>query len=159
MSISLHAVSYMNGHLVVVEDSDEDFDTFVEVARNVGITRTIHRAATGGDCLDLLRPPPVDIGAGLYGVPDLILMDLNSHGIDGREALLAIKSDNCLKDIPVVVLTTSANPKDVEFCYRAGANAYHVKPVRHVEYCSLLRDLLHYWLSTVTPSAAIRQID
>lgn len=159
MSSSLHAVSCLTGHLVVVEDSDEDFDTFVEVARDVGITRTIHRAATGGDCLKLVRPPPADTSAGVRGVPALILMDLNSHGIDGREALLAIKSDDSLKKIPVVVLTTSANPKDVAFCYGAGANAYHVKPVRHLEYRSLLRDLLHYWLGTVTSPAAVRQTD
>ncbi len=159
MSTSLLTVAPSIGHLVVVEDSDEDFDTFVDVARDVGITRTIHRAATGGECLDLLRQSPIDRGAGMPGVPDLILMDLNSHGIDGREALLAIKSDDALKEIPVVVLTTSANPKDVAFCYGAGANAYHVKPVRHLEYRSLLRDLLHYWLRTVTPPAVFRQTD
>jgi CheY-like chemotaxis protein len=55
-----------------------------------------------------------------------------------------------LKEIPLVVLTTSANPKDVAFCYQAGANAYHVKPVRHDQYLLLLRSLLHYWLARVT---------
>jgi CheY-like chemotaxis protein len=86
-------------------------------------------------------------------------MDLNSHGVDGREALVAIKTDDSLKEIPMVVLTTSANPKDVAFCFQAGANAYHVKPVRHDEYLKLLGSLLHYWLDSVTPRATRVRVD
>ena len=59
-----------------------------------------------------------------------------------------------LKEIPLVILTTSANPKDVAFCYQAGANAYHVKPVRHDHYLLLLRSLLQYWLDSVTLQVA-----
>lgn len=145
--------------LVVVEDSDEDFDTLIEAAREAGITRTIHRAASGGDCLALLHGQRVDSSAHFPGLPALILMDLNSYGIDGREALVAIKSEPRLKEIPVVVLTTSANPKDVAFCYQAGANAYHVKPVRYDQHRLLLLGLFHYWVNTVTPLAAPVKID
>jgi CheY-like chemotaxis protein len=157
MSTSLHAVSSPSGHIVIVEDSDEDFDTLVEVARDAGMIHTIHRTASGGDCLALLRQQPPDIGFGWPEAPALIVMDLNSHGIDGREALRSIKSDDRLKRIPVVVLTTSANPKDVAFCYQSGANAYHEKPVRHIEYRALLHAMLHYWLGIVTPPVALRR--
>lgn len=142
--------------IVVVEDSDEDFDTLCEAAAGSGVTRVIHRAMSGGDCLELLR------GAGnvhLPLLPVLILMDLNSHGVDGREALVAIKTDVGLKEIPVLVLTTSSNPKDVAFCYQAGANGYHVKPVRHEQYLVMLRALMYYWLDCVTPHAASQRID
>lgn len=142
--------------IVVVEDSDEDFDTLREVAATAGVTRTIHRVATGGDCLVLLR------GEGavpLQLLPALIVMDLNSHGIDGREALVAIKTNVTFKEIPVLILTTSANPKDVAFCYQAGANAYHVKPVRHDQYLVLLRSLLHYWLGSATLQATLVKVD
>jgi len=146
--------------IVVVEDSDEDFDTLCEVAAAAGITRAIHRAASGGDCLAMLRGEGRgDAGGHLPLLPALILMDLNSHGIDGREALVAMKADARLKEIPVVVLTTSANPKDVAFCYLAGANAYHVKLVRHDQYVLLLRSLLHYWLDSVTLHAAMTKVD
>lgn len=64
--------------------------------------------------------------------------------------MLAIKTDSILKEIPVVILTTSNNPKDVAFCYQAGANAYHVKPVLHDQYLLLLGSLLHDWLDSVT---------
>lgn len=133
--------------ILVVEDSDEDFDTLREVAAASGVTRVIYRAVSGGDCLAMLRGP-ADVQLPL--LPVLILMDLNSHGIDGREALVAIKTDARLKAIPVVVLTTSGNPKDVAFCYQAGVNAYHVKPVRYDQYLLLLRALMHYWLDSVT---------
>lgn len=145
--------------LVVVEDSDEDFDTFVQAAREAGVTQTIRRVASGGDCLALLRGEPVDGLVPLSTLPLVILMDLNSHGVDGREALVAIKSEARLKEIPVVVLTTSTNPKDVAFCYHAGANAYHVKPVRHDHYLLLLQSLLHYWLANVTQPCTVVKVN
>ena len=142
--------------IFVVEDSDEDFDTVKAAAEAAGVTRVIHRAASGGDCLAMLRGDD-DVHLPLW--PALIVMDLNSHGVDGREALVAIKADAGLKEIPLVVLTTSANPKDVIFCYQAGANAYHVKPVRHDQYLLLLRSLMHYWLDSVTLQATLAKVD
>ena len=159
MPVSPDSVRQHTAHLVVVEDSDEDFDTLVEAAREAGITQTIHRVDTGGDCLALLRGHRIDALAPWPALPALILMDLNSHGIDGREALVTIKSEPRLKDIPVVVLTTSANPKDVAFCYQAGANAYHVKPVRYDQYRLLLSGLLQYWLNAVIPLDATVKVN
>ncbi len=148
--------------ILVVEDSDEDFDTVRHAVAAAGVRRLIHRAASGGDCLDLLRGDRRTGGKPREGKvtlplnPVLILMDLNSHGVDGREALTIIKADASLNKIPLVVLTTSANPKDVVFCYQAGANAYHIKPVRHDQYLLLVRSLLHYWLESATlPSARL----
>ena len=142
--------------ILVVEDSDEDFDTLCDAAAVVGVTRMIHRVTSGGDCLAALRGKG-DLTMPL--MPTLILMDLNSHGVDGREALVAIKADVSLRHIPLVVLTTSANPKDVAFCYYAGANAYHVKPVRHDQYLVLLGTLLRYWLESVTVHTALMKVD
>ena len=159
MPASPDSVCQQTAHLVVVKDSDEDFDTLIEAAREAGITQTIHRVDTGGDCLELLRGQLIDSLDPWPVMPALILMDLNSHGIDGREALVAIKSEPRMKDIPVVVLTTSANPKDVAFCYQAGANAYHVKPVRYDQYQLLLSGLLQYWLNTVVPLASTEKVN
>ena len=81
--------------------------------------------------------------------PALVMMDLNTPGIDGREALRQIKADPLLKSIPIAVVTTSANPRDVDFCYQNGANAYHVKPVRYPDHLLMLTGLLDYWLVEV----------
>ena len=154
MTISI--ASTFAASVVVVEDSDEDFDTLREAAAASGIARAIHRVVSGGDCLAMLRGEG-DVRLPL--LPALIVMDLNSHGVDGREALVAIKTDAGLKEIPLVVLTTSANPKDVAFCYQAGANAYHVKPVRHDQYLVMLRSVMHYWLDSITPHAGSVKVD
>jgi len=154
--MTISTASTFAAPIVVVEDSDEDFDTLREVAADSGIARVIHRVASGGDCLAMLRGEG-DVHLSL--LPALIVMDLNSHGVDGREALVAIKTDVGFKEIPLVVLTTSANPKDVAFCYQAGANAYHVKPVRHDQYLVLLSSVMHYWLDSVTPHAGSAKVD
>lgn len=128
--------------LVIVEDSDEDFDTVCEAVKRTGLAVEVRRAATGGGGLTLLRELAADR-------PVLVLMDLNTPGIDGREALAVVKADPILKAIPVVVFSTSSNPKDVGFCYAAGANAYHVKPVRYPDHLQLVTDLVSYWFGRV----------
>ena len=131
--------------LLVVEDSDEDFDTLCEAARRFGLPHPLRRVTTGDDCLTLLRgdgAPPIR--------PVLVLLDLNVPGTDGRETLAAIKADPALRELPVVVVTTSSNPKDLAFCYRVGANAYHLKPVRYGDHLQVLHDVLGYWLGCVS---------
>ena len=129
--------------IVIVEDSDEDFDTVQQAIQKANIAAEVRRATTGGGCLELLR--------GVAAVhPALVLMDLNTPGTDGREALAAIKADPSLKIYPVVVFSTSSNPKDLTFCYEAGANAYHVKPVRYLDHLQIVIEILTYWLGRVT---------
>jgi CheY-like chemotaxis protein len=135
--------------MLVVEDSDEDFDTVQMALKASGLSCAIRRAVNGNDCLDLLR------GSGrMLPRPVFVLLDLNLPGMDGRDALSLIKGDPDLRDLPVVVLTTSSNPRDLGFCYQAGANAFHVKPLRHDQHLGLLRRVLDYWLvSALLPSA------
>jgi CheY-like chemotaxis protein len=78
----------------------------------------------------------------------LVLLDLNTPQGDGRDALAQLYADAQLSAIPLVVLSTSANPRDVDFCYAHGANAYHVKPVNHGEHLLVLQSLFTYWLRT-----------
>lgn len=135
--------------LLLVEDSDEDAATMSEALGLSGLAADLHRATSGDACLELLRevtaPQPV-----------LVIMDLNTPGIDGRAALMLIKTDERLKRLPVVVVSTSGNPRDVELCFAAGANAYHMKPVRYPEHLRNMVDLLTYWLSKVTLPAHVR---
>ena len=136
-------------HVVLVagEDSDEDFDTVAEAVTRSGVLAEVRRAITGEARLTLIRELASER-------PVVVLMDLNTPGTDGREALAALKTDPALKAIPVLVFSTSANPKDVGFCYAAGANAYHVKPVRYPEHLQLVTDLVSYWFGRVALPAA-----
>ena len=128
--------------VLVLEDSDEDYDTVQEAAKKAGITHPLHRAVTGDQCLALLR------GANAFH-PAIILLDLNTPGTDGRQVLVDIKRDQNLRHLPVVVHTTSANPRDIQHCYDMGANAYHVKPLRYTEHLAQLSELFKYWLASV----------
>ncbi len=132
-------------YILVVEDSDEDFETVADAARRGGLAHPIVRASSGGECLRLLRGAAGRRDA----LPALVLMDLSTPGDDGREALREIRSDTGLKALPLVVLSGSANPRDLQFCYSEGANAYHVKPVDHAAHLLVLQQIFAYWLGSV----------
>jgi two-component system, response regulator len=81
--------------------------------------------------------------------PGVILLDLNLPGTDGREVLSEIKGDPGLKQIPVVVLTTSKDERDVDACYRAGASSYIQKPVDLDGFIKAVERLNGYWFEVV----------
>jgi len=130
--------------ILVVEDSDEDFDTVLEAAKYAGTLRPIQRATNGDECLDVLLGSARSMAS-----PSIVFLDLNIPGTDGRAALVSIRSLPALRTLPVVVLSTSFNPKDVEHCYSYGANAYHVKPLRYTDHLALIKELFVYWLQRV----------
>ena len=128
---------------LLVEDSDEDADTLGEALRQSGISVDLEQVCSGDDCMAALRAPAARR-------PALVLMDLNTPGMDGRAALRMMKSEPTLRTIPVIVLSTSTDPRDLDFCYALGANAYHIKPVRYQDHVSDMIALLDYWLTRVT---------
>lgn len=138
------------GYLLVVEDSDEDFDTVLEAVRAAGLPHEIRRATSGEECLRLLDENEREHRAN----PSLVLLDLNTPLGDGRDALRGIRQNERLRALPLVVLSTSGNPRDVEYCYAAGANAYHTKPVNYPAHLKTLRDIFDYWLNRVVLPAA-----
>lgn len=78
-------------------------------------------------------------------LPDLLLLDLNMPLKDGRQALLEIRSDPALEGLPIVVLTTSKNDEDKDFCLAQGAKDYIVKPIRYSELLDIVDTLQVYW--------------
>ncbi len=141
-------------YILVVEDSDEDFETVQDAARQHGMPHPIVRAATGSDCLRLLRlccesSETPGTQRSRDPLPLLVLLDLNTPGDDGRDVLRQLRSDERLAALPVVVLSASANPRDLQFCYANGANAYHVKPVAHAMHLKVLQEIFDYWLGSV----------
>ena len=142
------------GFVLVVEDSDEDFDTVLQAAREASLPQEIRRAATGGECLRLLA----DCERERRTAPLLVLLDLNTPGEDGRAVLRAIRGNGQLRTMPIVVLSTSDNPRDLDFCYRNGVNAYHTKPVSFPAHLRTLRCIFDYWLGSVVLPAAPQHI-
>jgi CheY-like chemotaxis protein len=130
--------------LLVVEDSDEDFDTVLEAMKLIESIALVERATSGDACLALVNG---EFGPPLR--PTLVLLDLSLPGLDGRDVLAAMKADRKLSSTPVIVLSTSANPKDLAFCYASGANAYHVKPLAYADHLRMLGVVFGYWLENV----------
>ncbi|MBC7703680.1 MAG: response regulator [Rhodoferax sp.] len=132
-------------HILVVEDFDEDFDTVKDAARRASMRHPIVRATSGGEALRMLRSAAGDNCA----LPLLLLLDLNTPGEDGREVLREIRSSPDLSTLPVIVLSGSANPHDLNFCYANGANAYHVKPMNYAKHLQTVQQVFAYWLAGV----------
>ncbi len=134
--------------LLVIEDSDEDFEALSRIIEQVSqVSLDLHRCINGDDALDWLNQTNF--------TPDLIILDLNLPGTDGREVLVMIKQTKTLKAIPIVVLSTSSNSKDIEACYQSGVNSYMLKPMDINDLKDALRVMLDYWFKAmVLPSSA-----
>jgi CheY-like chemotaxis protein len=132
--------------ILLVEDSPEDFETTQRAFRRSGLKNPILRCADGDEALDFLfhRGSHADAPR-----PGVILLDLNLPGTDGREVLAEIKGDAELKQIPVIVLTTSSDDRDVQACYQAGASSYIQKPVDVEGFMRAIERLNDYWFEVV----------
>jgi len=131
--------------LLIAEDSDEDFEVLKLLMQQMKVQNPIHRCTNGDKVLDFVYQEGEQPAASL---PSVILLDLNLPGTDGREVLEQLKQDQSFKEIPIVVFTTSSNPKDIEFCYQKGANGYLIKPVDSAELERTVQAFVDYWLQT-----------
>src|SRR5262245_31014824 len=133
--------------LLVLEDNDEDFETLVRLMRKQGLGNPDFRCLDGQELLQFLYR------RGLYADPKtaprpvLLMLDLNVPGTDGREVLKILQGDPQFKALPVAVVSTSANPKDVADCFRHGANTYVVKTIALEDYYHALSLFFEYWLT------------
>ncbi|MEH2264679.1 response regulator [Nostoc sp.] len=146
--------------LLVVEDSNEDFRMLQRLMQRMSVQNPIHRCTNGDEVLEFLY----QLGGNAYSKgenlpnskvalrPSVILLDLNLPGMDGRDILDRLKQDKSFKEIPIVVFTTSSNPKDIELCYQKGANGYMVKPMDALELKKTIQAFVDYWLeANMTP--------
>jgi CheY-like chemotaxis protein len=134
--------------LLLVEDNDADVVLMQEALRDAELEHRLTVAADGEQALDLLR--------GGDSLPDLVLLDLNMPRKDGREVLAEIKADSALLHVPVIVLTTSQSPGDVDFAYRNHANAYIRKPNGLDDLMAVARAIRDFWLGAATLPRASR---
>lgn len=135
--------------ILAVEDSDADFEAMARAFTRAGLLNTIIRCENGREAINLLRHPHMAVDEEGLSIPCLILLDLNMPGIDGREVLRFVKADPHLRAIPVVVLTTSDDERDIEDCYALGANSYIVKPVDFPGFIKAVQSLRQYWFEIV----------
>ena len=130
--------------ILLVEDNDEDHVAFERALAHTNASHPLHRCPSGDDALAFLERCHAANG-GPTRLPAVIVLDLNMPGSDGREVLRRLKRDTRFRSIPVIILTTSSNPRDVNACYDDGANSYIVKSIDFTKFESDMRLLIEYW--------------
>lgn len=132
--------------LLLVEDNAADVRLTREALAEGKVKNKLNVVSDGLEALAYLRREPPFEGV---AKPDLILLDLNLPKMDGREVLAEIKSDEILKTIPVVVLTTSKSADDITQTYDLHANCFIQKPVDLDQFLSVVSMIETFWLSIV----------
>ncbi len=132
--------------ILLIEDNPGDIRLTIEALKEGRIQNKLTVATDGEEALDYLY------GRGIHNKrikPDIILLDLNLPKLDGREVLKTIKSDDDLKRIPIIVLTTSKADEDIARAYDLYANAYITKPVDIEQFLKVVRAIEDFWLAIV----------
>jgi chemotaxis family two-component system response regulator Rcp1 len=132
--------------VLLVEHSPGDVRLTQEAFQEANRSVHLHVASDGVEAMAFLRQEGVHAGAPR---PDLILLDLNLPKMDGREVLAQIKTDEKLKTIPTIVLTTSVAETDIAKSYHLQANCYLSKPVQLDAFEKLVKSINDFWLTKV----------
>ncbi len=132
--------------ILLVEDNPGDVDLTLKALKTGRVKNNISVVGDGEQAMAFLRRTAHRAEAPR---PDLIFLDLNLPKMDGKEVLASIKADPELRDIPVVVLTSSAEERDIIESYRLQANCYVTKPVDLEQFLSVVRSIENFWLEVV----------
>jgi two-component system, response regulator len=132
--------------ILLVEDSKDDLDMTLRALRKANLTNHIHVARDGEEAVEFIFCQGAHAGRTFENPPKVILLDLKLPKIDGMEVLKRIKSDERTKMIPVVILTSSKEQRDVIESYNLGVNSYIVKPVNFEGFATAIQEVGMYWL-------------
>lgn len=143
--------------ILVAEDDPKDVQLTLSALAEHQLANEVIVVRDGAEALDYLkRRGPFALRA--EGNPAVVLLDLKMPKVDGLEVLRQMKSDPALRSVPIVILTSSAESRDLEQCYREGVNAYVVKPVKFNEFVQAVRGLGVFWaLINEPPPGSVRK--
>ena len=141
--------------LLLVEDNPQDLELALRALKKANLTNRIQIARDGADALDFIFCEGAFVDRRIADRPKVILLDLKLPKIDGLEVLKRLKGDPRTKVIPVVVLTSSKEQRDVVESYQLGVNSYIVKPVNFEGFVEAVRNLGLYWLLHNQPPQSI----
>ncbi len=136
----------MDKVILLVEDNPDDVELTRLAFDEAKIANRLVVVGDGAEALDYLFARDSHAARDPHDLPSIILLDLNLPKVDGREVLQAIRQDDRTRTIPVVVMTTSAEPMDIDGCYALGANSYIQKPVDFQQFVWAVKQVGLYWL-------------
>lgn len=132
--------------ILIVEDSDDDFEaTYRALKKSGNLLNPVVRCEDGEEALEYLTRQGLFSDLEGTPLPTLILLDLNLPGRNGKSVLQEIKTNSLLNKLPVVILTTSNDNRDIDECYAYGANTFIVKPVNMDSFMQAIKSLKEYW--------------
>jgi CheY-like chemotaxis protein len=133
-------------HVLLVEDNEGDIVLTLEALKEGRVINRVSVVRTGVEAMDFLlkRGEHIDADA-----PDMVLLDINLPLMNGLEVLERVKTDERLRSLPVVMLTTSGSERDILASYRKYANCYITKPVNFGEFMEVVRSIEDFWVSIV----------
>jgi len=137
--------------ILLVEDSEDDSAFFVLALKESNLSARLRHARDGVEALTLLFGTGDPVGAVPVVRPRLIVLDLKLPRVDGLEVLRRLKTNPHSRSIPVVILSSSRERRDLEESYQLGVNSYLVKPMDFVEFGETVRTLGRYWLQFNQP--------
>jgi CheY-like chemotaxis protein len=131
-------------HILLVEDDPKDIELTLTALEEYNLVNEVVTARDGVEALDYLyrRGTFAERPA---GQPVVILLDLKLPKLDGLQVLRQLKADEQMRLVPVVILTSSRESRDLEECYRLGVNAYVVKPVRFTDFIEAVKQIGVFW--------------
>jgi two-component system response regulator len=132
--------------ILLVEDNPNDVELTLRVLKKNNLTNRVHVVRDGAEALEYLFGSGAYAGRDVNHIPKVILLDLKLPKVDGMEVLWRIKADERTRSIPVVVLTSSREERDIVDSYRLGVNSYITKPVDFEQFTEAVRQLGLYWL-------------
>lgn len=132
--------------ILLIEDNLDDVELTRIAFAEAGMGERLMVVSDGAAALDYLFARGRYVDRDPLQLPSIVLLDLNLPKVDGREVLQAIRENLLTKTLPVVVLTTSAEPFDVEASYALGANSYIQKPVDFEQFVGAVKQVGLYWL-------------
>ena len=134
--------------ILLVEDNPQDAEMAIRALKKNHLANSVHHVKDGAEALEYIFAKGAYAGRRIEDRPKVVLLDLKLPKVDGLEVLQRIKSDEGSKMIPVVVLTSSKEEKDMVESYRLGVNSYVVKPVQFGAFAETVSAVGFYWVLT-----------
>lgn len=137
--------------ILLVEDNPYDIELTLRAFRSANVANTVHVVNDGASALEILFADSPIAGLDVMPPPKVVVLDLKLPKVDGLEVLRRMRADDRTRQVPVVVLTSSREQRDVIESYHLGANSYVVKPVDFDKFVTAVTQLGLYWLLVNTP--------